>query len=93
MMDANLFSKFVCMVNDRKDGKTFGADLRLRPSGRFILVADEVEVAKALGREYYDCDPRRTAIVEISVRDAFAMMARDCDEETLAHYARVLARA
>jgi hypothetical protein len=90
MMEANRYPKFICMVGAKGDGETFGADLKLRPDGQFILVSNEVEVAKALGREYYDCDPRRTAVVEISAREAFAMMARECDEETLARCAQVL---
>jgi len=90
MMEAKRYPKFVCMVGAKGDGETFVADLKLRPDGQFILVSTEVEVAKALGREYYDCDPRRTAVVEINPRDAFAMMARDCDDETLAHCAQVL---
>jgi hypothetical protein len=90
MMETNRYSRFICMVNDHKDSKTFGADLRIMPDGRFILVSSEVEVAKALGREYYDCDPRKLAVVEIGAREAFAMMARECDEETLARCAQVL---
>jgi hypothetical protein len=90
MMETNRYSRFICMVNDHKDGETFGADLRLMPDGRFILVSSEVEVAKALGREYYDCDPRKLAVVEISPREAFAMMARECDSETLSRYAYAL---
>jgi hypothetical protein len=90
MMETKRYAKFVCMVNDRKDGETFGADLKLRPDGQFILVSNEVEVAKALGREYYECDPRSVAIVEISAREAFAMMARECDEESLSRYAYAL---
>jgi hypothetical protein len=63
------------------------------PDGRFIVVGNEVETAKALGREYYDCDPKSTAVVEIGAREAFELLARECDEEALSRYAYALARA
>jgi hypothetical protein len=90
MMETKQYPRFICMVGAKGDGETFGADLKLRPDGQFILVSSEVEVAKALGREYYNLDPRRTAVVEISPREAFAMMARECFFVALARCAQVL---
>jgi hypothetical protein len=61
------------------------------PDGRFFMVGNAGEIADALGRDTCEGSRWASVVVSITAREAFELLTREGDSETLSRYAFALA--
>jgi hypothetical protein len=60
------------------------------PDGRFFMVGNAGEIADALGRDTCEGSRWSSVVVPVSAREAFELLTREGDEESLSRYAYAL---
>jgi hypothetical protein len=83
-------SQHVCVLSTLSYHNPFGPEVRVMPDGAFYLVGNAGEVADALGRDSCEGSRWSSVVVPISTREAFDLLSREGDEETLSRYAYAL---